>query len=195
MTKLEQAHVPSMSDAAVKAKTGKDWARWFAILDAAGAAAFDHKAIVDVVSKKHDAPGWWRQMIAVEYERARGLRARHETSGGYSVSVSKTIAASVSTVYAATAQAQKRKRWFPAGALAVSSQTKDKYFRGSWGAAARIEVGFYAKGRGKAQIAVQVNKLAKASDVERERAAWKGALIKLAAILEKSARPAKPAGS
>jgi hypothetical protein len=183
-----------MSDAAVKAKTGKDWTRWFAILDAAGAAAFDHRAIVDVVSKKHDAPGWWRQMIAVEYERARGLRARHETTSGYSVSVSKTIAAGVSKVYAATAQVQKRKRWFPAGALAVSSQTEDKYFRGSWRAAARIEFGFYAKGRGKAQIAVQINKLAKASDVERERAAWKAAFIKLASILEESAGPAQAAG-
>jgi hypothetical protein len=176
-----------MSDAAVKAKTGKDWARWFAILDAAGAAAFDHKAIVDVVSRKHNAPGWWRQMIAVEYERARGLRVRHETTRGFSVSVSKTIAAGVSKVYAATAQAQKRKRWFPAGAFTVSSQTKDKYFRGSWRAAARIEFGFYAKGRGKAQIAVQISKLAKASDVGRERTAWKAALITLSAILEEKA--------
>jgi hypothetical protein len=183
MTIQARAYVPSMSDAAVKAKTGKDWAGWFAALDAAGAAVFDHKAIVDVLWKKHDAPGWWRQMIAVEYERARGLRGRHETTSGYSVSVSKTIAASVAKIYSATAHAQTRKRWFPAGAFTVSSQTKDKYFRGSWRKAARVEFGFYAREKGKAQIAVQIGKLAKAPEVERERAAWKAALAKLAAIV------------
>ena len=33
-----QDYVPNMSDAAVKAKTGKDWAGWFGALDKAGAA-------------------------------------------------------------------------------------------------------------------------------------------------------------
>ncbi len=32
-----------MSDAAVKAKTGKDWQQWFAILDRAGAMKMSHK--------------------------------------------------------------------------------------------------------------------------------------------------------
>jgi hypothetical protein len=40
-------------------------------------------------------------------------------------------------------------------------------------------MGFYAKGEGKSQLAVQVSKLAKKSDVERERARWKQALEKL----------------
>ena len=31
-------YVPDMSDTAVKAKTGKDWAAWFGALDRAGAA-------------------------------------------------------------------------------------------------------------------------------------------------------------
>lgn len=66
----------------------------------------------------------------------------------------------------------------------MSSQTKDKYFRGSWNGSARLEIGFYAKEGGKAQIAVQVNKLAKRDEVERERAAWKAALRKLQKLLE-----------
>ena len=51
-----------MSDAAVKAKTGKDWAGWFAVLDRAGAASFDHKGIVALLSDTHDVPAWWRQI-------------------------------------------------------------------------------------------------------------------------------------
>jgi hypothetical protein len=123
-------------------------------------------------------------MVTVEYELARGLRVRHETASGFSVSASKTIATSLASLYAATARAEQRKQWFPKGTFELSSQTQDKYFRGSWNKTARLEIGFYAKENGKAQIAVQVNKLAKRSDVDRERAAWKAALAKLQKILE-----------
>jgi hypothetical protein len=172
-----------MSDAAVEAKTGKDWAAWFDILDAAGAARLGHQAIVGVTSKQHGAPRWWRQMIAVEYERARGLRLPHEKADGFSVSISKTFAAELTDLYAAVTQAAIRQRWFPKGSFAVSTQTEDKYCRGSWNVDGRLEFGFYAKGKGKAQIAVQVNKLARAAEVERERAAWKAALVKLQSVL------------
>jgi hypothetical protein len=182
MTK-KTAYVPAMRDEAVKAKTGKDWAGWFGILDKAGAAKMDHKSIATLLSKEHGMPGWWSQMVTVEYELSRGLRERHEQADGYSVSVTKTIAASLPALYAATANAAQRKKWFPQGAFQPSSQTKDKYFRGAWKKGARLEVGFYAKGEGKAQIALQVRKLSSKADVDTQRAAWKGALSKLQALL------------
>jgi hypothetical protein len=178
-----QHHVPNMSDVAVKAKTGKDWASWFGALDKAGAAKLKHPQIAQLLHEKHGVAGWWCQMVTVEYELARGLRVRHQTATGYSVSASKTIATTVSALYAATSNAARRKQWFPKGELEVSSQTKDKYFRGAWNGA-RLEIGFYAK-EGKAQIAIQVNKLAKRADVDRERAAWKAAVVKLQKLLEK----------
>jgi hypothetical protein len=176
-----KAYVPSMSDAAVRAKTGKDWAGWFGALDKAGAAKLDHRTIAAILSEKHGIPGWWCQMVTVEYERARGLRVRHETASGFSVAISKTIATTLPDLYEATASAARRKKWFPAGAFELSSQTKDKYVRGSWNENARLEIGFYAKGAGKAQIAVQLNKLARKAEVEVQRSAWKRALDKLAA--------------
>jgi hypothetical protein len=178
-----QEYVPGMSDAAVKAKTGKDWAGWFGALDKAGAAKLTHPKIARLLHEKHGMAGWWSQMVTVEYELARGLRVRHQTATGFSVSASKTIATTLSSLYAATANAAKRKQWFPKGELEPSSQTKDKYFRGSWNGGARLEIGFYAKEGGKAQIAVQVSKLAKRTDVDRERAAWKAALVKLERML------------
>jgi hypothetical protein len=171
MTGKAKPTEPSISDAAVKAKTGKDWAAWLDVLDSAG--------IVRILSEKHGVPSWWRQMIAVEYERARGLRVRHQTASGFSVAISKTIPTSLSRLYAATANSVQRRQWFPKGAFELSSQTKDKYFRGSWNQSARLEIGFFAKVQDKAQIAVQVSKLAKQADVELEREAWKAALSRL----------------
>jgi hypothetical protein len=185
MTEKVQAYVPSMSGAAVKAKTGKDWAGWFGALDKAGAAKLDHRSIAQMLVDKHGVPGWWSQMVTVEYELARGLRVRHETASGFSVGVSKTIATSLSDLYAATANAAKRKKWFPEGEFKPTSQTKNKYVNGVWNTSARLNVGFYAKGERKAQIAVQVNKLAKGTDVEKERRAWKAAVLKLQEMLEK----------
>ena len=179
-----QEYVPGMSDTAVKAKTGKDWASWFGALDKAGAAKLRHPQIAQFLHEKHGMPGWWCQMVTVEYELARGLRVRHQTATGFSASVTKTIATSVSALYSATANAAKRKQWFPKGELAPSSQTRNKYFRGAWNETARLEIGFYATAGGKAQIAVQVNKLAKRADVEREKAAWKAAFVKLQKLLE-----------
>lgn len=185
MATKEQAYVPPMSDAAVKAKTGRDWASWFRLLDDARAANLDHRSIAQLLREEHKVPGWWSQMVTVEYERARGRRVRHEVLGGFSVSVSKTIAASLKDLYAATASAVNRKTWFPKGAFKLSSKTKDKYFRGSWNESARLEIGFYARGERKSQIALAVNKLAKKADVERERKAWKAALARLQEMLSR----------
>ena len=180
----QKQYIPAMADAAVKAKTGKDWATWFTTLDKAGAAALDHKSIAQLLSSKHGVPGWWSQMVTVEYERARGRRERHENVDGYSVAVSKTVATSLPQLYAAAANAVQRRKWFPKGAFEPSSQTRDKYFRGSWNKDARLEIGFYAKGTGKAQIALQIRKLTKKGDVETERKAWKAAVVKLQELLE-----------
>lgn len=185
MAAKTKGYVPSMSDAAVRARTGRNWSGWFGALDKAGAAGLGHKEIAVLLHEKYGLPGWWCQNVTVEYERARGLRARYQKKDGYSVGISKTIATKLPALYRATSAAAARRKWFPKGAFELSSQTADKYFRGSWNGDARIEMGFYAKGADKAQIAVQVNKLGSPAEVERERLAWKTALSKLQSLLEK----------
>ena len=44
MARQPETFTPSMSDAAVKAKTGKEWDDWFVTLDHAGAARKASKA-------------------------------------------------------------------------------------------------------------------------------------------------------
>src|ERR1700761_3033580 len=104
-----QAAKPIMTDAAVKAKTGHDWASWFRQLDKAGGKELDHKALVTLVHKL-GAGRWWGQMIAVSYERARGTRAVHQKAGGkFSVSVTKVVAASPPQLFAAATDPETRK--------------------------------------------------------------------------------------
>lgn len=179
---LASSYRPSVSDEAVKAKTGKVWAEWFRVLDEAGAAKLPHKAIAELVHEKHKVPGWWAQMVTVEYERARGLRAVHQKADGYSANASKTVNCPLPRLFAAASNPDARKKWFPKGSFEQTSITRNKYLRGKWNGDARVDFGFYPKDKDKAQIAVQVNKLASADDVARERAAWKQALETLAAI-------------
>ena len=182
--KAQAGHRPSISDEAVKANTGRGWMGWFVILNKMNATALPHKEVARLLYEKHGAPAWWCQMIAVEYERARGGRKRHERPDGYSVSITKVMPVGLSSLFAAATDAKTRKAWFPPGGFEETSKTKDKYWRGKWKKDGRLEFGFYAKGSGKAQIALQSNKLSDSVAVESERAAWKKALEKLQAMLE-----------
>jgi hypothetical protein len=173
-----------VSETSVIAATGRGWPAWFSALDRAGARELDHRGIARLLASHHGLTSWWSQAISVEYERARGLRTRHQRAGGFAVAITKTVAVALPELYLAAADATHRKRWFPRGTFTPSSQTQNKYLRGSWKKHSRLAVGFYAKGVGKSQIAVQVARLARPADVEPERAAWKTALAKLRRILE-----------
>jgi len=80
------------TEAVVKA-TGRTHEEWFALLDAWGAMSHTHTQIAAWLADTHDAPPWWRQSITVDYERARGVRGRHQMADGFSVSVTRTVAA------------------------------------------------------------------------------------------------------
>ena len=185
MAKKGQA-APVMTDAAVKARTGKDWDYWFAALDKAGAAKRDHKAIVKILFTKLNVGPWWGQMIAVSYERARGIRSVNQRrSGEFAVNISRTVDVKLSKLFAAATTG--RANWFPKGAFEETSLTKDKYWRGKWKKDGRLEIGFLARGPGKSQITVQSNKLPDAAAVEAERASWKKALEKLSTSIGSAA--------
>jgi hypothetical protein len=174
----------SISDEKVKAATGRNWMGWFVILNLMDAASKPHKEVAKELKEKYGAPSWWAQMITVEYERARGGRKKNERAGGtYAVNVTKVMPVSLSKLFAAATNAKTRKDWFPPGAFAETSKTRDKYWRGKWKAGLKLEFGFYAKGDGKAQIALEIGKLPSSVEVERERAAWKKAMEKLSVLL------------
>ena len=174
---------PAYSEEKVKAATGKGWMGWFVILNNMNANDLPHKEVAKRLKEEHSAPSWWCQMIAVEYERARGGRKKNERAGGtFAVNVTKVMPVSLSKLFAAATSEKTRKSWFPTGAFEETSKTKDKYWRGKWKKDRKLEFGFYAKGEGKSQIALEIGKLPSEDEVEKERTAWKKAMTKLEAL-------------
>lgn len=168
-----------LGDAAVLAKTGKDWNSWFTALDKAGAKKMSHKEIVAMLSSDFGLPGWWRQMVAVTYEQERGLRKPHEKPDGYEISVSKTIAASADALYKAWKNPGARSRWLPE-TVAISSETKDKSIRMVWSdGKSRLDVQLYPKGASKCQIVVQHRKLPTSAAAAKMKKFWAASLGRL----------------
>lgn len=173
---------PRMSDEAVRAKTGKTWAEWFKILDAAGAKKMTHREIVAVLSKKHGVGPWWQQMVAVTFEQARGLRQKHEKPKGYEISVSRTIDIPVSKAYKAWTDEKTRSRWLK-GLITVRKATTNKSLRIVWEDGTNVAVAFYLKGN-KSQIVAQHSKLSDSKAAARMKTFWAKALERLKEILE-----------
>ena len=178
-----KASAERMSDAAVQAKTGKMWNEWFAILDSAGARSMDHKEIVALLDG-HGVGPWWRQMVTVTYEQARGMRAKHQTPSGYTVNASRTLAVPVDRLFEAWSDEALRRRWLPDAELTIRKATPGKSLRISWGDGTNVDVGFLSKGESKAQVAVEHAKLPDAEAVGRAKELWKQALDRLRDLLK-----------
>jgi len=166
-----------MSDAAVKARTGRTWDQWFAVLDKAGAAKMTHRAIAELLATRHKIPGWWAQMVTVAYERARGLRRVNETLTGFRTSVSRTLDVGRDRVFAALDDAKSRAAILKE-AVELSTRTPGKNLRFGW-KVGRVEVRFVIKGRKKTQVTVDHTGLKSAADVSRLKEQWAASMDRL----------------
>lgn len=174
-----------ISDASVQKATGQPWAEWFRRLDARGAVHLEHRAIADILAGAFGLPGWWAQMITVGYERARGLRVLHETTTGFQISRSKTVAVPLARLYAAFATPKARAAWLDEP-IEITKATKPKslYAKAQDGAT-RLQVLFTAKGEAKSAVSVQENKIPDARNAERRKKTWAAALDRLATVLSR----------
>jgi uncharacterized protein YndB with AHSA1/START domain len=184
-TKAAPAFAPRMSDEAVKAKTGKTWKEWFAILDKAGARKFSHQEIVKYLNATHGVGPWWQQMVTVTYEQARGLRALHEKPKGFEISVSRTVNVPVGVLYRAFANDKARNAWLAEDGLAVRKATTNKSMRVTWNdVKTSLEINFVSKADNKSQVVVQHSKLPNAKSAATMKAYWGKALDRLRTSLE-----------
>ncbi|HXI23666.1 MAG TPA: DUF4287 domain-containing protein [Pyrinomonadaceae bacterium] len=174
---------PRMSDEAVESKTGKTWSRWFKHLDAAGGKKMTHQEIVAHLRDKHDVRSWWRQMVAVTYEQARGLREVHEKPSGYEISVSRTVDAPVSKAFKAWTDAKARKKWLPDD-FTVRKSTANKTLRINWNDGTDLVIAFYPKGETKSQVVAQHAKLKDAKASAKMKKFWADALDRLKELIE-----------
>jgi len=160
-----------MSDAAVAAKTGRSWAQWVRLLDAAGAASKSHRDIAKHVSSL-GTPSWWTQTVTVGYERIRGLRERgQQRSGEYRTNKARTFGVPIETLFEAFANARKRRKWLPIDAQ-VKSATPPKRMRIACGDGSVVLVGFTPKGAAKSAVAIEHDKLPSKSAADAMKKAW-----------------------
>jgi DNA transformation protein len=181
--KSGMADEPSVSDEAVRSKTGKTWSEWFRILDKAGARKMSHKETASWLGDAHGVPSWWRQTITVTWERAMGLREKHQMANGYQISRSRTIPVPLSTLYACWNDDRKRARWLDTG-LEIRNAVAHKSLRATLPDATRLEVIFQDKGGKKSQVVVQQSRIPTAAKAEKMKKYWSDRLEELKSLLE-----------
>jgi uncharacterized protein YndB with AHSA1/START domain len=106
------------SDASVRSATGRGWEAWLTLLDRAGATQQDHKGIVALLAEAGVERAWWRQTIAVAYEKVRGLRATvgETADAGFQVGVRRTLPRSAADAWRDLVEGDGRALWLGPGA-------------------------------------------------------------------------------
>ena len=174
------AALAGMSDAAVKKATGCNWSKWVKALDHHGAPALSHREIARLIRDKYKTSSWWSQMIAVGYERIRGLRERGQRSGGtYTINKSGTFAVAVDELFAAF-KPQGLARWLDGAKPTVRKATLSKSVRILWEAGTKVEVNFFRKGEAKSQDQLQHDGFPSKAAAETMRAWWQARFVALA---------------
>ena len=100
-----------VADESMRRATGKSHEEWFAILDAWGATEHTHTEIARWLGEVQGVHNWWTQNVTVSYERARGMRARHQMRDGFSISATRTMTADAERALAAFTTPALRNRW------------------------------------------------------------------------------------
>jgi hypothetical protein len=172
-----------LSDASLIKRTGKDLEAWGKILDKAGAKKekWTHQQVTTFLDKHPELGAWWGQMLAVSYEHSRGLRDKFQNcNGAYSANASRTLNVPIAKLYGAFSDAKIRNRWLPGADFEITTETKDKSIRGKWDSGtSRVSINFYAKGAGKAQVAVDHMKLSSSKECAAQKQYWFDALNRL----------------
>ncbi len=196
---------PRISDAAVRKATGKDWDEWFALLDSEGAAALPHKQIVGLLHDKgYVASSWWRQMVTVAYEHARGKRVLGQAAEtGFQIGVQKTLPLAPERTWDLIISPEGRAlwlgelgemRWEKGAAYATAAGTRGEIrsvapgerVRLTWqpphfSGPSTLQVYLLPSGA-KTAVRFHQEKLDSAETREEMRSHWRGVLAKLAEL-------------
>ena len=172
-----------MSDAAVEKATGRSWAGWVEVLDAADAASRPHREIARHVAETYQVSGWWAQTVTVGYERIRGLRETGQRrDGSYEVNKSRTVSVAAEVLFESFSDETSRRAWLGDVDPEIRKLTPTRSIRMTWPDGTAVEAYFTAKGESKSSVQVQHRKLASQEAVEEMRAYWTERLEALAAF-------------
>ena len=200
-----------VSSASIRAATGRGWEEWIEALDAAGAAAWDHKEIVAHLERAHPevSSGWWRQSITVGYEQARGKRVVGETAdAGFEVGVRRTVAATADEAWELITT--RPELWLGEGASVAfdkgavydvppgddgpgasgevrvvkpGDRLRMTWQPEGWPAPATLQVTLSESAPGRTAIGIHLERLPDAAAREAMRSRWRDALERIATAL------------
>jgi len=177
-------HQPKISSDTVKAKTGKSWDEWFALMDASGCAKMRHKEIVAVLHNQFNVGNWWQQMIPDSYEQSCGKRLLNQRLDGYQISKSKTYSVNIETAFNAWAEESIRIKWLADPGISIRKTIPNHSLRIIWvDGITGVDVLFNPKGE-KVQISVNHRQLPDSQTAEEINKYWAEQLNKLEEFLE-----------
>ena len=165
--------------------TGRGWDAWLSLLDGWNARDRTHRERVDYLLHEQRVPAWYAQALATGYERARGIRLKHQQATGFTIYASKTVGVPVAILFEAFIDERIRERWLPNGSMSARSSTPNKIARFDWeGGPSRVSVTFEAKGPSKSTAYVGHERLPDADEADAAKVSWKERLGVLKTILE-----------
>lgn len=174
-----------VSEEAMLERTGRSLAEWFALLDAWAAESRTHTEIARWLVAEHGIDGWWSQTVTVGYERARGRRVLHQTAAGFSIGVTRTVAAGADEVTAAFRDADRLAAWFPGAALTVTEGYRGRRGRFDWtDPPSKVWLDLVPRDGGRTALTVTHERLPDADAAAAMKERWREALDRLRATLE-----------
>ncbi len=177
--------VLTVSEEAIRSRTGRGWEQWFDLIDDAPASDLTHAEIARWLANEQGVDGWGAQAITVSYERARRGRAVGERSDGFVITASKTVAVPVERLFDAFVDESTRDRWLPDGELRERTSTRPKSARFDWDdGETRVNVGFLAKGDDRSTVDLEHARLPDGQQAERMKAYWRERVTALKSLLE-----------
>jgi hypothetical protein len=182
---LDTKALAGVSADAMLERTGRPLADWLTILDASGAEERTHTEIARSLVTEHGLEGWWAQTVTVAYERARGRRVRHQTSGGFSVGATRTVAASADVVRAMFDDPDRRSSWLPDAPLRPKPGYAGKRGRYDWtDPPSKVWVDLAVKDERRTTVTVTHERLPGAEVAAATKEMWRDALGRLKAAVE-----------
>jgi hypothetical protein len=173
------------ADDKITGATGRKWEAWFSILDRWGARQRKHGETVAFLMDEHGVPGWWAQSITMWYERARGMRLKHQQADGFTIYASKTISVPIDVLFDAFVDPRSRRKWLTDGKMSLRTSQPGHTARFSWGdGSTRLSVSFEDKGPLKSAVSVAHERLPDADEAETTKLSWRERLSDLKSFLE-----------
>ncbi len=181
---FQQTRIGTLSDDAVKEKTGRTWDEWFKILDKAGARMMEHRELSLLLEKRNGLDRWWSQMVAAGYETERGIRdiERNGPPGQqHEITLNKLIPVPRAAVWAAFHDPATLAQWLPNTRFEVGEADPPKLLHWHWPDGSNVMVRFYEQ-RNRARLALTHARLSE-SQADRMRLYWDHALEQLRVLL------------